>query len=353
MRAALEATAEAVLITDAAGTIEYVNPAFTQITGYTAAQAVGQNMRMLKSGHHDAAFYEVLWTTIRSGATWHGAVVNRRADGTTYTEETTITPITGPGGITHYVAVKRDLTQQHRLESMAERGGRLDLIGDLAVSVAHDLANILTPLVIGVAALQSGGTEAEVKDTVADMAESTTRATLMVRQLLDFVRGGRGVRGRINTTALLRSYSAQLTKSLPSTVVFEAMIPPGLPALLVDALQLYQVLLNLCINAADAMPTGGTLTLEAAANQSSGGAAVELRVTDSGTGIEPEVIDHIFEPFFTTKPPGRGTGIGLPTVKRIVEAHGGTIHVATEPGRGSTFTVAFPAEPDAQSLRVS
>jgi len=342
--AAMEAAANAIIITDVGGVIAYVNPAFTQMTGYTSVEAIGQNSRMLKSGSQGKEFYQLLWSTISNGATWNGTFVNRRKDGSTYQEASTITPVMGLLGITHFVNIKRDVTAQRTLEEVVARNERLDLIGQLAASVAHDLANILTPITAGVSFLQSEPLSQELQEVTADMAQSTSRANLMVRQLLDFVRGGQGMRASIKTSQILQTFCTQIGKTLPTTVVFQVRVAPGLPSLVVDSMQLYQVLQNLCINAADAMPTGGELLVDAvtALPAAGGQGSVEIRVKDTGTGIEPQLLQQIFAPFFTTKPPGRGTGIGLPTVKRIVEAHGGSIQVSSELGRGSVFTVCFP-----------
>lgn len=341
--AAVEAAANAIVIADRAGIIEYVNPAFTRMTGYAQDEAVGQHTRLLKSGHHDAAFYEVLWRTVLNGAVWNGTLINRKKDGTLYTEEATITPVSIAGGpLTHFIAIKRDVTVQRRLEEIASRSERLGLIGELASSVAHDLANVLTPVVSGVAYLQSDeGSSEERAECLTEVAESATHAAAMVRQLVDFARGGHGLRAPIDTSRLLRSYVEQLKRTAVAGVTIEGHVPDDLPALHADGLQLYQVLLNLCVNASDAMPGGGTISIEAAAVAHPEASFVELSVKDSGQGIPDAVLPRIFEAFFTTKPVGKGTGLGLATVKRIAEAHGGTVRVQTTGGVGSTFTVAL------------
>jgi PAS domain S-box-containing protein len=340
--AALEAAANAIVITNAHGLMEYVNPAFTRMTGYAAREALGQHTRLLSSGQQDKAYYEVLWATLRAGETWSGVFINRRKDGTLYTEESTITPVSAPDGAVHFIAVKRDVTVERRLEAQAARSERLGLLGELAASVAHDLANLLSPLVAGVAFLQSGeASAAERAEVVEDMAASTRRALGLSKQLVDFARGGQGLRSPVKTSALLRSYAEQLARLVPPGVAFSAAVPEGLPTLVVDSLQLYQVLQNLCGNAVDAMPNGGVLTV--AARVAEGG--LELEVRDSGAGIRPEVLPHLFEPFFTTKPAGRGTGLGLATVKRIAQAHGGGVRVESAVGKGSAFVLTLPLAP--------
>ena len=343
--AAVEAAANAIVITDTDGLIQYVNPAFCLMTGYSKTESVGQHTRLLKSGHQDQAFYEVLWATLLSGATWHGTLVNRRKDGSTYTEESTVTPIMSGGARpSHFIAVKRDVSEQRRLEAAALRSERLGVVGELAVSVAHDLANVLAPVVATVTFLKADDTTAiERAEAITDLEDGARRAAAMVRQLVDFARGGLGLRAAIQTTRLTRTYAEQLRRAMPKRVTFEVLVQDDLPTLVADSLQLYQVLLNLCVNAADAMPAGGVLVLGASVLQRDGATFVEFSVRDTGTGIEPRVLPHLFEPFYTTKEPGQGTGLGLPTVKRVAEAHGGSVTVKSTLGQGSTFSVCFPA----------
>ncbi|MBE2253680.1 MAG: PAS domain-containing protein [Myxococcus sp.] len=339
--AAVEAAANAIMITDARGRIEYVNPAFSRMTGYSREEAVGQSSNLLRSGTHDPAFYEVLWSTISSGATWTGVLTNRKKDGTLYTEESTITPVDGPGLPRHYIAVKRDVSEEQRIASLAERNERLGQVGALAASVAHDLVNMLTPLITGLSFLQEEVTDdqGDLRETLFDMGEGSKRALALVRQMVDFARGGAGLRAPVMTTALLEAHVRQLRRALPPAIDFKAEIAPSLPTLLADALQLYQVLLNLCLNAVDAMNGQGTLTLRAHATEQ----GVALEVCDTGPGIPPHLAARVFEPFFTTKSAGKGTGLGLATVKRVAEAHGGSVDLVSAPGGGARFTVWLPA----------
>lgn len=338
LAAALGAAANGVVITDGAGVIVYANPAIGRITGYACEELVGRHTRVFKSGQQPREVYQAMWTTILGGATWSGTLVNRRKDGSTYFEELSITPIPAAQGV-HFVAVKRDVTAQRRLEEVVSRNERLDLVGQLATSVAHDLANILTPISTSAAYLVRLRFEDQVaREAVDDLSAAAEQAGQLVRQLLDFVRGGRGLQTPIDTSRILDMYARQLARLMPMAVQLEADVPPGLPHLVVDGMQLYQVLLNLCVNAADAMPRGGRVWLTAAA----AGNGVHVEVRDTGVGIPPSARTRLFEPFFSTKPPGRGTGIGLATVKRIVEAHGGTISFASEVGAGTTFRVVFP-----------
>jgi PAS domain S-box-containing protein len=343
-RAALEAVGNAVVITDERGVVEYINPAFTRLTGFTREEATGRSIRMLKSGQQDSRVYDGLWSTILAGATWTGTLVNRRKDGALYLDESTITPVVDHRGVRHFIAVKRDVTTERRLAALAERGERIDVLGHLAAAVAHDLANLLTPLSSGAEVLlKSPPDEALVHDIAQDMSDVSKRAVALVRQLLDFARGGKGLMTATEPTPLLRSYARQLGRLVPSQVRFEVDIADGLPTLSLDAMRLYQALLNLCVNAVDALgPGGGRILLTARAARRDGQDGVEVRVSDDGPGMEQEIAAHALEPFFTTKPPGKGTGLGLATVRQVMNAHGGSVVLDTAPGAGTTFTLFLP-----------
>lgn len=344
--AAMEASASAIVITDSRGYIEYVNPAFCAMTGYSVGEIAGQHTRILKSGQQGDDVYRVLWATITSGVTWNGVLVNRRKDGSLYAEESTITPVRTAAGSVHYVAVKRDVTAQRSLEQVALRSERLSLIGELAASMAHDLANVLSPISSGVTILEEEMPRSELlAQALGDVKTGVERAQGLVRQLMDFVRGGQGLRVAINTRELLEAYCRQLARVVPRRIAFEVLIEPDVPRVVADSMQLYQLLLNLCLNAIDAMPEGGRLCVEAAGVAGDRGPRLELTVSDTGVGMPPTTLAHLFEPFFTTKAPGRGTGIGLATVKRIVEAHDGEVHVSSSEGKGTAVFVELPALP--------
>ena len=606
---ALTAAANAILIANRDGTIVWVNPAFTTLTGYTLAEAVGKNSRdLVKSGQEERTVYQNLWETILSGQTWRGQLVNRRKDGSFYPEEQTITPVRDAHGeITHFIAIKQDLSERKRaeqalraseeryrglfessrdaimtleppswrftrgnsatvemfgvkneeefivhgplelspkrqpdgrasaekaremieaamrdgsqffewthrriggedfaadvlltrielgrkvilqatvrditerkraeealrqseeryrllfennplptwvydletlrflavnesavqhygytreeflgitikqirppedipalLKSVAERGAasgsviaaqhrrkdgtvmhveifsrplvfeghqarlvlaaditekklleekflhaqRLESLGTLAGGVAHDLNNALAPIMMGVALLKM---QYPKESEILDMFEtSAKRGADMVRQLLTFAKGAEGERVLLRPGHLVKELEHLMKGSFPKNIQLVVKCDPNLPTVLGDATQLHQILLNLCVNARDAMPHGGTLTLEAQSMEvdavyassvpdAKSGKYLVLRVRDTGTGIPPEILDRIFDPFFTTKGPDKGTGLGLSTVMGIVKGHGGFLQVYSPPGQGSTFTAYLPA----------
>ena len=354
LAAAVEQAAEAIMITDAKAEILYVNPAFERFTGYSRREAVGQNARILKSGKHDAAYYEQIWATLARGESWEGRFINKRKDGSLYEEESTISAIRGATGeIISYVAVKRDITDRLKDERLAQRSQRLEAIGTLVGGVAHDLNNALAPIMMGAELLRM---RYPGEASLVDMFQtSAQRGADMVRQLLSFAKGAEGERVLIQLNQLLKEMKKLMEGTFPKDIQLAVKTDPKLPTFLGDPTQMHQILLNLCVNARDAMPNGGILTVEAHRQEvdatfassipdAKPGLYVALRVHDTGTGIPPEILEKIFDPFFTTKGPTKGTGLGLSTVMGIVKGHGGFIRVYSDVGQGSTFTVYLPAE---------
>ncbi|MHB1297161.1 MAG: hybrid sensor histidine kinase/response regulator [Gemmatimonadaceae bacterium] len=245
-----------------------------------------------------------------------------------------------------------DISERVRMERRENRAQRLESLGVLASGVAHDLNNALAPIRLGVELLRLDHPGAE--ELAAMFESSAQRATSMVRQLLTFARGSDGQRTPTKPAALLAEIE-QFMVSFPRSIRFEASCAEGLPLIRVDATQIHQVLLNLCVNARDAMPDGGALRVDvrlvevdevfaSAVLGARPGKFVSFRVRDTGTGIPTEVLDHIFEPFFTTKGPTLGTGLGLSTTLGIIKGHEGFIHVYSEAGAGTTFKVYLPVD---------
>jgi PAS domain S-box-containing protein len=247
----------------------------------------------------------------------------------------------------------QDITEQKRIEAEFLRAQRMDSIGALAGGMAHDLNNALSPILMGIQLIRRDVRDPETQQMLCVMEANTHRGAEMVRQVLTFARGKDGERELLDVSRLVREMENIARQTLPKTISVAAMVPPDLWPVLGNSTQLHQVLLNLCINARDAMPNGGQLTLAAdnvefdAADvpgipSAAPGCYVMLLVMDSGTGIPPEILPRIFEPFFTTKGPGKGTGLGLSTISRIVRNHGGFVNVKSEVGDGTTFEVCLP-----------
>jgi PAS domain S-box-containing protein len=351
---AVEQSPVSIGITDATGVIQYVNPSFAMACGYGHEQLRGQTMRILKSGATTPEQYRELWETITAGRVWRGQFCNRRKTGDLFWERESIFPMRdAQGNITHFVAVKEDITELRELEEHLRRSQRMEAIGTLASGIAHDLNNILSPLLLVPELLKEtvhGDKEMELLDLVA---QSAHRASDVVKQLLTFIRGSGGERVPLQLRHLLKEFQGILSETFPREIVLRFDISPNLLPVLGETTQLHQVLLNLCVNARDAMPGGGTLTVLAAntivdaelarANPlAKPGPHVVITVTDTGHGMTPKVLERIFDPFFTTKGIGKGTGLGLSTVLGIVRSHGGFLTVSSVPDKGATFRVYLP-----------
>lgn len=254
-------------------------------------------------------------------------------------------------GQEYWVAFVQDLTLQRLAQRLQLRTQRLESIGTLAGGIAHDLNNMLAPIVMGIELLQDDA--AGDRRTLDMIASSARYATDVVRQLLTFARGRDGERTRISVSGLVDELASMIAHSFPKNIAIVRAAAATRDHVDGNATQLHQVLLNLCVNARDAMKQGGTLTLaiddmapEALSGEVAGPlpvAFVCIRVEDTGHGIPPEVLDRIFDPFFTTKGPDAGTGLGLSTALGIVRSHGGALRVASTPDTGTSFTVCLPA----------
>ncbi len=486
--AGLDAAANAILITDREGRIEWVNPAFTALTGYASSEALGRIPReLVKSGREPAARYAELWGTILAGRVWRGELVNRRKDGTLYHEEQSITPVRdAAGAITHFIAIKQDLTARKQAEEAQRRSAeqyrlffesnplpmwlhdletarflavnraavrhygfsadeflamtladirpadehvpaptaparpaaghteerrhrrkdgsvirveltstalefngrsaclvlasdvtekrqpeeklihaqRLESLGMLAAGIAHDLNNALAPIIVAAPLLRAGlqsPREAKILETIQ---RSAAHGADLVKQLVGFVRSTTSEFALTAVEPVLRDLARIVADTFPESIHLEVDLAPDLHPVQGNATQLRQVLLNLCVNARDAMPAGGTLALRAVnvrrASSATAGAPgdaprdwLRIEVSDSGTGMRPEVLAAIWTPFHTTKPAGQGTGLGLYTVRTLVDRHQGFIELETAVGRGSTFRVFLPAAAPVPALEPS
>jgi len=359
---AVEQAAEAIVITDAGGTISYVNPAFEKITGYARDEVIGQNARMLRSGKHDAAFYRHLWETIARGEVWTSRIFNKKKNGALYEEEMIISPVFDSAGkIVNYVAVKRDVTQEVALETQLRQAQKMEAIGQLAGGVAHDFNNILTVIQGSASLLLNPQLKpAEKSDCSHQIIRAAERAAGLIRQLLLFGRKQVMQPVNLDLNEVVGGMTRMLKRILGEDIALRSDFASSLPPVFGDAGMIEQVVLNLAINSRDAMPGGGRLAIATGAEtlderqaqlnpDASPGPHVWLAVSDTGCGIPPENLPRIFEPFFTTKDVGKGTGLGLATVYGIIRQHRGWITVDSEPGKGSTFRICLPAAAGARA----
>ncbi len=351
----IEQTGEGIIVTDKDENIQYVNPAFERITGYSKEEVFGKTPRILKSHKYDRNFYQNMWDTIMKGGTWRGHLVNRKKDGDFYESESSVSPVRDSSGtITNYVALTRDITDKLRLERQLRQAQKMEAIGTLAGGIAHDFNNILGAIL--------GYTELTMLDIPE---ESLTRKNLMrilkgchrakelVNQILTFSRQREEERRPVEVKLIAKEVLYLLRASLPSTIEFRTRLKSQ-GTVLADPTQIHQIILNLCTNAGYAMKEkGGTLSVDLTDVEISpedtyiiknleSGPYIKLTVKDTGCGMERDVMYRIFEPYFTTKEIGEGTGLGLSVVHGIVISHGGAITVYSEPAKGTTFYVYLP-----------
>ncbi|HUX19661.1 MAG TPA: PAS domain S-box protein, partial [Spirochaetia bacterium] len=355
LAAAIEQSADVIVVTDAKGTIQYVNPAFESITGYEREEAIGQNPRILKSDKQDEAFYREFWETISNGRTWKGRIVNRKKDGSYFTEEAAVSPVLNQAGeIVNYVAAKRDITNELGLEAQLLQSQKLESLGTLSAGISHDFNNILA-IILGYSTMIDTQElpRDEVERRFSAIAQAADRGANLVKQLMAFARKSDVSLEVQDLNRLVAEIGQMLRETFPRNLKINVETTEGLPKIRADAAQIHQVLLNLCINARDSMPDGGTITITTSVSEleavrqrhhdayAPGYVAVHIR--DSGCGMDEPTRQRIFEPFFTTKISGKGTGLGLSVVYGIVRNHGGYIEVESRPGAGSHFTVYLPA----------
>jgi len=366
---ALNAAAIGVVMTDRTGAILWVNPGFTQMTGYSLEEVIGRNPRLLKSGRQDPAVYQRLWETILGGQVWRSEITNRRKDGTFYDIEAVITPVRDTTGtITNFVAVHQDITARKQSErkllqlnedmarsqiellevydhlkntqSKLIQAEKLESIGRLSAGIAHEVKNPLAILLMGVGYFEDSlpAEPPEAGTVLNDMRDAVERADAIVRELLDFASPR-----ELETT--VEELNSVVTRSLRLvqhefnvrhiTVVRE--FADHLPSRRIDRIRIEQVFVNLFMNACQAMSKGGTLTVRTFTRDE----AVVVEVLDTGAGIPEAALAKVFDPFFTTKPLGVGTGMGLAVAKQILLQHTGDLELTNRPTGGVQATVIF------------
>jgi PAS domain S-box-containing protein len=351
--ALLDQANDAILVHDLEHRIRYWNKCAERLYGWSAAEAAGKSVKTLLQ-RDPAAFNAAIEATIRDGE-WAGEIAQFSRDGRELSVEarwTLVRDSTGHAG--SILAINTDITEKKKLEAQFLRAQRMESIGTLAGGIAHDLNNVLAPILMSIQLIEEEVRSEDARSMLATMQTCAQRGADLVRQVLSFARGAEGERIEVNVGHLLRDVSHVILETFPKNIQSAFHAGPDLWRVGGDPTQLHQVFMNLCVNARDAMPEGGRLLIQAAnevldnlyagmSPESRPGPYLVVKVEDTGVGIPARIQERIFEPFFTTKDTGKGTGLGLSTTLGIVRSHGGFIQVTSEQGKGTTFKVYLPA----------
>ena len=350
----LDQAQDAILVRDLDQKILYWNKGAEKVYGWTAAEAVGQNAEKLlvkgRSEHFKTARESILQTS-----QWKGEVQQTRRDGVEITVESRWTLVRDEQGQPKSILIiNTDITEKKQMEAQFLRAQRMESIGTLAGGIAHDLNNVLSPILMAIDMLQLKATDESSKKWLDVLRTNAERGGNMVRQVLSFARGVAGERVALQPKHLIKEIVKILRETLPKSIEINFQLADNLWIISADATQMHQVLMNLCVNARDAMPEGGSITIRAENVfvdenyarmhlEAQPGRFVMISVADTGPGMTPEIQSRIFEPFFTTKEMTKGTGLGLSTALTIVKSHGGFINVYSELHKGSQFALYLPA----------
>ncbi|HEU5358958.1 MAG TPA: PAS domain S-box protein, partial [Gemmatimonadales bacterium] len=354
--ALLDHARDAIIVRDLEHRVRYWNRSAERMYGWSAAEAAGRPVTELfyRPPGTPEEFLRAMALLLEVGE-WTGDLEQRTRDGNVVVVEGRWSLLRDPAGTpTSVLAINTDVSHRKALERQLLRAQRLESIGTLAGGIAHDLNNVLTPIMMSIELLRADDTAEGRLETIDTIASSARKGAEMVRQVLSFARGVEGQRVPVDIPTLVKEVEKLVNDTFLKSIEVSARVAPDLPLVLGDPTQLHQVLLNLCVNARDAMPEGGTLLIVADRHQVDAryvainpdarvGTYVTIEVSDSGEGMKPEVLDRIFDPFFTTKEQGKGTGLGLSTSLAIVKGHGGFFRVRSTPGSGSQFMILLPA----------
>ncbi|MBX3176225.1 MAG: response regulator [Candidatus Hydrogenedentes bacterium] len=362
LAAAVEHAAESIMITDASGIIQYVNPAFEKLMGYSREETIGQTPRILRSGQMEDAFYARLWESLLSGQVWQGRFINKTKSGEFLEQDATISSIRDQSGaIISFVSVARDVTREVELEARLRQAQKLEAIGTLAGGIAHDFNNMLSPI-LGYAelALMSAEAGSDLARHLHEIHNAGQRASALVKQILAFSRRSNQERRHVKLHLIAGECAQLIRGSFPSTIAITMDLQDCRPVL-ADPMQMHQMIMNLCTNAYHAMRSqGGELTVRLREETIGPGSPLAgagfpagdyvcLSVADTGAGMSADTMERIFEPYFTTKRAGEGTGLGLATVHSIVQGHRGHVTVRSAPREGSEFDVYLPVSEAGQA----
>ncbi len=349
----VEQAVESIVITDPSGTIRYVNPFYTRLTGYKAQEVIGTKADFAREDESNAFAFKEIWRALLQGEAWSGRLISKAKDGKNLIEDCVIFPIKkDAGNVGGIVAIRKDVTREKELESLLLHAQKMESIGMLAGGIAHDFNNILAAIQINLDLIPLFNYEPEKTKKYLDKIQyGVTRATDLVRQLLIFSRRKMLERDIIDLNQAVSNLLSMVESTLGENIRLEVKGEKGLWPILADPGVVDQIIMNLVVNAKDAMPEGGTLTISTSNvvldKPGLEKKFVKLSISDTGLGMKKDVLEQIFDPFFTTKEIGKGTGLGLSVVYGIVKQHGGFIDVNSQETKGTTFDIYFPAAPKA------
>lgn len=351
--ALLDVAQDAILVKDLENRIIYWNKGAERAYGWTSQEAVGRSSTELL--RENQIFHDEAQATLFANGQWHGEIVSKTKSGSEVNVDSRWTLVKDAHGQAKSIlSIRTDITAKKKLEAQFLRVQRMESIGTLAGGIAHDLNNVLAPIMMSVEMLTDIAKTPEDKSLVVTLQSCTQRGANLIKQVLSFARGLDGKRVAVNVLHIIRDIENIIRDTFPKGIAFEIERPREVGTVLGDPTQLHQVFMNLCVNARDAMPVGGKLKvtfenvvlddLYADLNpDAKAGAYTAVTVADTGSGIPLAIQSKIFEPFFTTKEIGKGTGLGLSTTITIIKSHGGFISLSSEPGKGAQFKVYLPA----------
>jgi PAS domain S-box-containing protein len=348
----IDSAFDIVVITDANGYIVYANPAFEKVTGYLRKDAIGKKPNILKSGYHDEDFYKNLWNTITAGSAWQGEFANRKKSGEIYYESAVIFPIYFEEEFC-YVAIKRDITKEKKLYEQLLRAQKMEAIGTLAGGIAHDFNNLLTAI-LGYSEIMMGITKEgdQFYKPVTIINNAAQKGAELAKKILMVTRKEKMELRPVNINEIINNSLELLHRTIPKNIEIVVNLKDNIPNIMADPSQMQQVVMNLAVNARDAMPDGGRLIIETSIVGAENGAAngiladkggfMKLSISDTGIGMDKNTQRNIFDPFFTTKEPGKGTGLGLYIVHSVISNHSGYMNLYSEPDKGTRFNIYLP-----------
>ena len=358
----VETRTGAIIITDLDGIIQFVNLEFERITGYPRVEVVGRNISLLEEGLYAPSFLGQTRDFLKRGETWQGRILIKKKDDSLFESEVTYSPVKDQKGeITNFVVIQRDITHDVQLEKQLRQAQKMEAIGTLAGGIAHDFNNLLMGIQGNISlSLSEIGSDSPLYKNLKNIEQYVHNGVELTRQLLGFARGGKYEVRLTDINRLLREQNL-LFRRTNKAVLFKDDYEPDLWSVEADQEQIEQVILNLYMNAFQAMPQGGTLEVRTenvavekdqhAPYRIKAGDYIKITITDTGVGMDENTQRRIFDPFFTTKDMGRGTGLGLASVYGIIKNHGGFINVFSQKGQGTRFEIYLPASKEARLQR--